>query len=58
MGFLRIHSESRMSDLEEFDEIISEKNRMISLQERDIESLKKEIVELKKQLNYSNLKKR
>jgi hypothetical protein len=43
---------------ESFDEILHEKNRLISLQERDMESLKREITSLKKQLSSSNRKKK
>lgn len=43
---------------ESMEDIISEKNRIISVQERDMESLKREIVSLKKQLNYSKQKKK
>ncbi len=40
------------------EEILMEKDRLISLQERDMESLKREINYLKKQLNYSKQKKK
>lgn len=40
------------------DDIIVEKDRLISLQERDMECLKREIHSLKKQLNYSKQKKK
>lgn len=40
------------------EEMLSEKDRLISLQERDMESLKREINYLKKQLNYSKQKKK
>ena len=43
---------------ESMEDLISEKNRIISVQERDMESLKREIVYLKKQLNYSKYKKK
>ncbi len=35
------------------DDIIREKDRLISIQEKDMDSLKREIESLKKQLNYS-----
>lgn len=40
------------------EEMILDRNRVISLQERDILSLKGEINDLKKQLNYSKQKKK
>ena len=43
---------------EYIDDIIREKDRLISLQERDMDSLKREIEELKKELNYSRRKKK
>jgi len=45
-------------DRDYVDDIIREKDRLISLQERDMESLKREINYLKKQLNYSKSKKK
>ena len=50
----------RVSDIqrEYFEDIILEKNRVISIQGRDIESLKREIISLKKQLNYSKQKRK
>lgn len=36
------------------DDIILEKDRIISTQEKDLVSLKREIVDLKKKINYSN----
>lgn len=35
------------------DDIIREKDRLISIQEKDMDSLKREIESLKKQINYS-----
>ena len=35
------------------DDIIREKDRLISIQEKDMDSLKREIESLKKQLNFS-----
>lgn len=43
---------------EYIEDVILEKNRLISLQERDIESLKREIISLKKQMNYSKQKRK
>lgn len=43
---------------EYIEDVILEKNRLISLQERDIESLKREIISLKKQINYSKQKRK
>lgn len=40
------------------EEMILDRNRVISLQERDILSLKGEINDLKKQLNYTKQKKK
>ena len=45
-------------DRESLNELIMEKDRLISLQERDMQSLKREIVDLKRQLNYSKNKKK
>ena len=42
---------------ESFEDVISEKDRLISLQERDMESLKREIVYLKQKFNSSKKKK-
>ncbi|MBR7172344.1 MAG: hypothetical protein IKD36_00945 [Clostridia bacterium] len=60
MSFDRFFIGSCFSDekIESLEDLISEKNRIISVQERDMESLKREIVELKKQLNYSKQKKK
>ena len=60
MSFDRFYVGSSFGDekIESMEDIISEKNRIISVQERDMESLKREIVELKKQLNYSKQKKK
>lgn len=59
MGFNRIDVKSSFSgEFDSIDDIIAEKDRLISLQERDMESLKREIVSLKKQLNYSKQKKK
>lgn len=60
MSFDRFNIGSYCGDekIESMEDIISEKNRIISVQERDMESLKREIVELKKQLNYSKQKKK
>lgn len=60
MSFDRFFIGSCFSDekIELLEDLISEKNRIISVQERDMESLKREIVELKKQLNYSKQKKK
>ena len=54
--FERNNLKSSLSD--DIEDIISEKDRIISVQERDMESLKREIVMLKKQLNYSKQKKK
>ena len=43
---------------EYIEDVILEKNRLISLQERDIESLKREIISLRKQMNYSKQKRK
>lgn len=43
---------------EYIEDVILEKNRLISLQERDIESLKREIISLKRQMNYSKQKRK
>lgn len=40
------------------DDIIREKDRLISIQERDIDSLKREIESLKKEMNYSKSKRK
>ena len=60
MTFDRFNLGSSFGDdrFESMEDIISEKNRIISIQERDMESLKREIVYLKKQLNYSRSKKK
>lgn len=60
MSFDRFNMESSFGDerFESMEDLISEKNRIISVQERDMESLKREIVYLKKQLNYSKYKKK
>ena len=60
MSFDRFYMGSSFSDerFESMEDLISEKNRIISVQERDMESLKREIVYLKKQLNYSKHKKK
>ncbi len=41
-----------------YEEIIREKDRLISLQERDMESLKREITSLKDQLNTRSSKRK
>ena len=43
-------------DVDYINEILDEKDRLISVQERDVESLKREIVDLKKKINYSKRK--
>ena len=45
-------------EIEFIDEIIDEKNRLISIQEKDLESLKREIVDLNKKIDYLNRKKK
>ena len=40
-------------EMDYINEIIDEKDRLISVQSRDLESLKREIVDLKKKLNCS-----
>ena len=59
MGYNEYDLKSSLGDeFESIEDIISEKDRLISLQESDMESLKREIVSLKKQLNYSKQKKK
>lgn len=41
-----------------YEDIIQEKDRLLSVSRRDVESLKREIVSLKKQLDYSKRKKK
>ena len=48
----------RHLEREYMDDIIREKDRLISLQERDIDSLKREIESLKKEMNYSKGKRK
>ena len=48
----------RERERESIQEMMYEKDRLISLQERDMESLKREIVALKEQLNYSKQRKK
>lgn len=48
----------RFLEREYVDDIIQEKDRLISIQEKDMDSLKREIESLKKQLNYSKSKRK
>lgn len=43
---------------EVFDEMVEEKDRIITLQARDMDSLKREIISLKKELSQSKYSKR
>lgn len=45
-------------DTEFIDEVLLEKDRIISTQFKDLESLKREIVSLKKKINCSKRKKK
>ena len=45
-------------DREYIDDLLQEKDRLLSVAQRDMESLKREISYLKKQLNYSKSKKK
>ncbi len=55
-------SEMKMSfrgyDRDYVDDLLEEKDRLLSVARRDMESLKREIISLKKQLNYSKAKKK
>lgn len=48
----------RFLEREYVDDIIQEKDRLISIQEKDMDSLKREIESLKKQLYYSKSKRK
>ena len=48
----------RHLEREYIDDILREKDRLISLQERDIDSLKREIEYLKNEINYSKGKRK
>lgn len=45
-------------DRDYVDDLLEEKDRLLSVARRDMESLKREIISLKKQLNYSKTKKK
>lgn len=45
-------------DTDYIDEVLIEKDRIISTQFKDLESLKREIVDLKKKINCSKRKKK
>ena len=45
-------------DRDYVDDLLEEKDRLLSVARRDMESLKREIISLKKQLNYSKAKKK
>ena len=59
-GFSRENDSTGFSDIsrEMYEEIIQEKDRLISVSRRDVESLKREIVSLKKQLDCSKRKRK
>ena len=59
-GFSREKDNTGFSDIsrEMYEEIIQEKDRLISVSRRDVESLKREIVSLKKQLDCSKRKRK
>lgn len=58
-GFIK-NDNTGFSDMsrEAYEDIIEEKDRLISVSRRDVESLKREIVSLKKQLNCSKRRKK
>ena len=60
MDFDEYSRESGFSrlDREYIDDIIQEKDHLISIQERDIDSLKREIESLKRELSYSKHKRK
>lgn len=59
-GFNRENDNTGFSEIsrEMYEEIIQEKDRLISVSRRDVESLKREIISLKKQLDCSKRKRK